>query len=32
MDFACGTYGDEEKCEEDFVWKLEGNISWKIKK
>ena len=29
---ACGSYCDEEKCEEDFVWKLEEKISWKIKK
>jgi len=29
---ACGTYCDEEKCKEGFVWKLEEKISWKIKK
>jgi len=37
MGCACGLYVDEEKCKEDFVWKLENiyiyiYISWKIKK
>ena len=29
MGCVCGTYGDEEKCKENFVWKLEEKISWK---
>lgn len=32
MGCARGTYGDEENCKEDFVWKLEEKISWKTKK
>jgi hypothetical protein len=29
---ACGTYGDEEKYKENFVWKLKEKMSWKTKK